>query len=66
MTNAERHLTRYWANRFRVEVEHLKVSTRPLAIDPILWQAQIEAMESMAETLEKELEGGGGPDPDHP
>ena len=46
--------TRLWAERFRLEAAKMPADP-PENIDPLLWVAQREALESQAEDLEAQI-----------
>lgn len=48
-------ITRREAGRFEEAIARQKAATRPDDVDPVIWKAQIEGMESMLETLKREI-----------
>lgn len=48
-------ITRREAGRFEEAIARQKAAARPDDVDPIIWKAQIEGMESMLSTLRREI-----------
>lgn len=48
-------VTKAAAARFDKSIETMRRSERPSDIDPVLWQAQLNGMESMRDTLRSEI-----------